>query len=160
MYRTHFEYVRRTLVKYGVRYGDAGDIAQDVFLAVHEQLGSYDPSRSFKAWLFSFIVHFASDYRRLSRYDREELSGLVSGVGHEGPSAEDTLLADDELRLAAQAIERLPPSRRVVLMMHAEGFTMPEITAKLGIPLNTGYSRLRLARAQARRYAGVWHQIR
>jgi RNA polymerase sigma-70 factor (ECF subfamily) len=33
-------------------------------------------------------------------------------------------------------------------MHDLEGFAMPEIAHALGIPLNTGYSRLRLAREE------------
>ena len=44
-----------------------------------------------------------------------------------------------------------PTDRRAVLVMHdLEGWTAPEIAAEIGVPLNTVYSRLRLARAEFR----------
>jgi RNA polymerase sigma-70 factor (ECF subfamily) len=152
MYRTHFEYVRRMLVKYGVPSRDSEDTAHDIFLAVWRELWRYDQKRPFKCWLFAFVLHFASDYRRGGRYDREELHGLLWWIHHESPSAEDMMLTQVDTQLAVQAVERLSPARREVVMLHADGWTMPEIVARLGIPLNTGYTRLRRARAQACRY--------
>lgn len=153
MYRAHLEYVLRMLVKDGVPSRDSEDIAHDVFLAVWEELRRYDPRRPFKCWLFSFIKHAAADYRRRGRYDREVLHGELWVICDEAPSAEERLGAHAESQIAAWAVERLSPARRAVLTMHADGWTMPEITRELGIPLNTGYTRLRHARAQAYRYA-------
>ncbi len=40
-------------------------------------------------------------------------------------------------------------SRRAVFVMHElDGISMPDIVQALEIPLNTGYSRLRLARGE------------
>ena len=47
-----------------------------------------------------------------------------------------------------KALDVLDFDRRVVLVMHdLDEVAMPEIAAILEIPLNTAYSRLRLARA-------------
>jgi RNA polymerase sigma-70 factor (ECF subfamily) len=46
-----------------------------------------------------------------------------------------------------EALDRLDFDRRVVLVMHdLDEISVPEIAAMLEIPLNTAYSRLRLAR--------------
>ena len=47
-----------------------------------------------------------------------------------------------------RALDLLDFDRRVVLVMHdLDEVSMPEIASALDIPLNTAYSRLRLARA-------------
>jgi len=47
-----------------------------------------------------------------------------------------------------RALEELDLDRRAVFVMHdIDGHVMPDIAAALGVPLNTAYSRLRLARA-------------
>jgi RNA polymerase sigma-70 factor (ECF subfamily) len=53
------------------------------------------------------------------------------------------------LALAELALTRVALERRAVLLLHeVEGHRMPEIAESLGIPLNTAYSRLRLARQE------------
>lgn len=51
--------------------------------------------------------------------------------------------------LAQLVLQSLELERRAVFVMHEiDGSPMPEIADALGIPLNTAYSRLRLARTQ------------
>jgi RNA polymerase sigma-70 factor (ECF subfamily) len=52
------------------------------------------------------------------------------------------------LSLARSALETLELGRRAVFILHAlDECPMPEVARALGLPLNTAYSRLRLARA-------------
>jgi RNA polymerase sigma-70 factor (ECF subfamily) len=49
------------------------------------------------------------------------------------------------------ALAQLGLDQRAVFVMHEmEGWSMPEVAGALSIPLNTGYSRLRLAREQVK----------
>ena len=64
------------------------------------------------------------------------------------PKLHDKLAAK---RTVLGALERLDFDKRVVLVMHdLEQLTAPEIAEELGIPLNTVYSRVRLAGAAFR----------
>ena len=145
LFDREFGYVCRALRRLGVRAGDLEDVAQELFVAVHRALPSYDRSRDLRPWLFSFAFRFAANYRRLARH---------AGYASDGPfrtmSAEDH--PDAEARdMVLRALEALDFDRRDVIVMHdLEGFSAPEIAAQLGIPLNTVYSRLRLARGEFR----------
>jgi RNA polymerase sigma-70 factor (ECF subfamily) len=62
-------------------------------------------------------------------------------------SVDDAMEANQARELVMRALQALSVDRRAVLVMHdLDGFGMPEITTALSIPLDTGYSRLRLAR--------------
>jgi RNA polymerase sigma-70 factor (ECF subfamily) len=157
-FRTIFErecgYVWHALRRLGVRERDLEDLAHDVFVTVHKRLADYDPSRPIKPWLFGIAFRHASDYRRLARNRLEIVSPL--GVGGESPEpADDAPGADvhyeqaEARRLVAEALESLDLDKRAVFVMHEiDGHAMPEIAEALKIPLNTAYSRLRLAREQ------------
>jgi RNA polymerase sigma-70 factor (ECF subfamily) len=57
--------------------------------------------------------------------------------------------AQQQRQLLARALAALDLDKRAVLVMHdVDGHPMPEIAEALSIPLNTAYSRLRLAREQ------------
>jgi RNA polymerase sigma-70 factor (ECF subfamily) len=63
----------------------------------------------------------------------------------QGP--EEAMAAQQDRALVARALGALDLDRRAVFVMHElEGQAVPEIARALAIPLNTAYSRLRLAR--------------
>ena len=139
IFEQHFGFVCRSLARLGVREADLEDLAQELFMTVHRVLPESDQSRPIKPWLFGFAVRYASNYRRLSWHRGRELDDVpVSPKVHDKLAAKRTVLT---------ALEGLDFDKRVVLVMHdLEELTAPEIAAELGIPLNTVYSRVRLAR--------------
>jgi RNA polymerase sigma-70 factor (ECF subfamily) len=146
IYRAEFPYVFRSLRRLGVRERELEDVAHDVFLAVYRRFDEYDPQRPVRPWLFAFAHRIAADHRRLARHRHES-----PDRGEDAPSPgrlPDEHLADERARRALlRALDALDDDRRAVLIMHdLEGHSMPEIAAAFAIPLNTAYSRLRLAR--------------
>ena len=60
---------------------------------------------------------------------------------------DEALLPPRQYYALFEALETLDLERRAVIVMHDwDGEPMPEVARALGIPLNTAYSRLRLAR--------------
>jgi len=153
LFDENFAYVCRSLRRLGIRPGDLEDVAQDVFVAIHRTLPEYDPTRPIRPWLFAFAHRFAANYHRLARHrasggDPEQLAGAP---------APDTILEEQAKReLVIRALQRLGEERRAVLIMHdLDGFSAVEIASVLAIPVNTVYSRLRLAREEMRRALAV-----
>lgn len=147
VFREHLGYVWNALRRLGVREADVPDLAHDVFLTFHRRRDAFDTTRPLRPWLFGIAARVASDHRKLARHQREELrADAEPGPGDDG---EATVASRETRRLVLQALQRVDEERRAVLVMHdIEGHTMPEIVEALGIPLNTGYSRLRLARGE------------
>ena len=100
-----------------------------------------------RPWLFAFAFRFASDYRRLARH-RVEVYEEPAGIAPDVPA--DEVIAARELRtLIARALESIDLVRRGVFILHElDARPMAEIAETLGIPLNTAYSRLRVAREE------------
>jgi RNA polymerase sigma-70 factor (ECF subfamily) len=139
-------YVARSLRRLGVPDRDLEDLTHDVFLVAYRHFDDYDPARPLKPWLFGIAVRVAIAYRRRARHQRELLEPLPELVD-ERPSADEQLGERQARALVLRALESLDADRRPVFVMHdLDGYAMPEIVETLGIPLNTGYSRLRLAR--------------
>ncbi|MFT3765046.1 MAG: RNA polymerase sigma factor [Minicystis sp.] len=120
LFDAEFGYVCRALRRLGVREADLKDVAQELFLAVHQRLGDYNPARPLRPWLFSFAHRFAANYRRLGR-NRDHISA-------EALAAHASADADHEARdLVLAALGALDFDRRVALVMHdLEGFAAPE----------------------------------
>jgi RNA polymerase sigma-70 factor (ECF subfamily) len=147
-----FDYIWNTLRRLGVHPRDLEDVTHDVLLAVHRRLAQYDASRPLRPWLFAFGFREASDYRRRARHRRE-----VLGDDEEidsAPLADERLEASETQRLVRAALETLDLDHRAVFILHdLDDCTVPEIAATLGIPLNTAYSRLRVARERFKKAA-------
>jgi RNA polymerase sigma-70 factor (ECF subfamily) len=142
----HYDYVWSSLRRLGVQERDLEDVTHDIFLEVHAKLEQYDPTRPMRPWLFAFAVRFASDYRKLARH-RTELRGETDAVST-APSAEDSVARQDSARILRLALDALSLELQAVIVLYEiDDVPMKEITEALEIPLHTGYSRLRLARA-------------
>jgi RNA polymerase sigma-70 factor (ECF subfamily) len=129
------------------------DVAHDAFFVLWRQFDKYDETRPIKPWLYVFVAHMASDYHALACHSHEVLTARDPEILDEVPSAEDSMLAEEERQVALQAVDGLEPALHEVLNLHFTGCTGPEIAATLGIPLNTAYCRLRRAGESVRRYA-------
>jgi RNA polymerase sigma-70 factor (ECF subfamily) len=149
LYETQLDFVWRNLRRLGVADSEAEDRAQEVFVVAHRRFDEFeDRGRGPRAWLFQIVLRVASDARRHRRRHPEFPDGgdAVERVSVEPSQAEAMARRDTLARLDA-ALAVLDLDRRAVLVLHEiEEMTAPEIAQVLGIPLNTVYSRLRVAR--------------
>jgi RNA polymerase sigma-70 factor, ECF subfamily len=148
IFERHFDYVLFTLRRLGVPERDLEDVAHDVFIQVYKQFGQFDHTRPVRPWLFGFSYRLASDYRRLARHRFEMLGDEVETLDG-SPSAAEHLMIRQKLELVWAALAELDLERRAMFILHeVEGCPITEVAKVLQIPLNTAYSRLRLAREQ------------
>jgi RNA polymerase sigma-70 factor (ECF subfamily) len=146
VFEGEFAYVWQTLRRLGVAERDLDDVTHDVFLQVFRHIDVYDPARPLRAWLFGFAFRAASNYRRLSRH-RLVLGDAAAETADEHLAADERLIRAEEGAHAEAALAEVELDRRALLILHEiEGRAIPEVAESLGIPLNTAYSRLRLAR--------------
>jgi RNA polymerase sigma-70 factor (ECF subfamily) len=140
------DYVHTSLRRLGVRSSELEDAVQEVFIAIHKHRDAYDPEREMRPWLFAFALRVASNRRRAVKRRRETDPPPFEPADPRPPA--DALLESDARRaLLLAALDALDDDRRAVLVLHdLDGVAVPEIARTMGIPLNTAYSRLRLAR--------------
>ncbi|MBL8954893.1 MAG: sigma-70 family RNA polymerase sigma factor [Myxococcaceae bacterium] len=146
LYRAEFPYVWNVLYRLGARGAEREDMAQEAFVAAFRQWPGFDRARPVKPWLFGICYRLVRDFKRRHQ-NRFEQKRLDANARAPGVSAEETVVLRERLALAALALEQLELDRRAVFVMHdIDGHSMPVIAEELGVPLNTAYSRLRLAR--------------
>jgi RNA polymerase sigma-70 factor (ECF subfamily) len=151
LYEDHVDFVWRNLRRLGVYDADVEDRTQEVFVVAHRRFEQFEErGHGPRAWLFQIVLRVASDARRHRRRHPEDPDG-GSAVGRatvEPPQA-DAILRREALSRLDAALDTIDVGRRAVLVLHEiEEMTAPEIARVLGIPLNTVYSRLRVARAE------------
>jgi RNA polymerase sigma-70 factor (ECF subfamily) len=126
----------------------AQEVLQEVFWQVWQDAPSYDPSRgSPEAWLIMraktrAIYRLRSIRRREKTFVAPADERVAAAPATRG---EDPALAAEDRGLAQGALEQLPgPQRRAIEMAFLEGLTQSEIAARLGEPLGTVKTRIRL----------------
>ena len=126
---------------------DALDLTQTAFLKAYEQLQSFDPQHKFFSWLYRIAINEAINHvKRRSRL--EPLSGDWPAVTR---SPEDELLGADLSHRVQEALMRIPPDGRAVLVLrHFLDCSYADIALTIGIPEKTVKSRLFEARRQLR----------
>lgn len=149
IYREHLLYVSASLQRLGAPTSDLPDLTHDVFVTAHARFSTYDPARPIRPWLFGIALRLMANYRTSGRQRFEAPSEQPPARASEDPGPDGHLerkQAGDQVRAMLQ---RLSEDKRAVLIMHdLDGHPAPEIAHVLGIPTNTVYSRLRLARAE------------
>jgi RNA polymerase sigma-70 factor (ECF subfamily) len=147
LYESEFSYVWHALRRLGVPERDREDLCHDVFMVLYRTWPDYDTARPLRPWLFGIAFRVASDYRRRARH-RFEVPGECDSAAT-APVADEHVAQAEQRRLIQEALATLDLDRRAVFVMHElDGHAMPEIATALAVPLNTCYSRLRLARQQ------------
>jgi RNA polymerase sigma-70 factor (ECF subfamily) len=151
LFRAHFRFVCLTLRRLGVRASDVEDVAQEVFVVVHRKLGAFDDTRSVELWLFGICARAAAAHRRLARHRRQVQTDEPPDLPSEGPSPDEHIVADQDRQLVLAALDAIDPQRRAVFVMYdLNEFSATDIAETLSIPVNTVYSRLRVAREEFR----------
>lgn len=144
-------YVWTTLRRLGVSPADLDDVTQEVLLRVYRQLDQYDSARPLRPWLFGIAHRVASEWRRYRRRHPERPEDSVPEAVDSTPGADETVAAQQARTAVLRALDALEEDRRAVFILHElDGVAIPEVATALGIPLNTAYSRLRLAREDFR----------
>jgi RNA polymerase sigma-70 factor, ECF subfamily len=129
----------------------AEEVMQDVFQAVWQSVGSFQPGGSFAAWLAGIARHRAIDLTRSRRYRaRARESALEEYTA--GDAAWDAPADALVLRTIVQAAlnELPPPQRQTIELAYYGGLTHVEIAGRLGEPVGTVKSRMRLGLTRLR----------
>jgi RNA polymerase sigma-70 factor, ECF subfamily len=134
---------------------EAEDVLQQVFFFLWEKAASYDAARSpVPAWLSVIARSRCLDRlrRRKGREDKEDtlFSGREDGdvllpLPEPGLPVLEQMEGEERRAAVARALGSLPPDQKTVLdAAYFEGLTQREISEKLGEPLGTIKTRMRL----------------
>lgn len=156
VYRDNVRFVWRQVRRLGVNESDVEDVCQLVFEVVHRQLPAFRGDAKVTTWLFAIVMRVVSDYRRSAyqrrRQDHDEETDIAVPAGQE---------LDLERGQARALLDRLlaqldDEKRATFILCELEGLEVKEVAEMLGCPIQTVYSRLRVARerleASARRF--------
>jgi RNA polymerase sigma-70 factor (ECF subfamily) len=141
---------------------DARDVVQDAFVAAFRSIGTFKAGSTLATWLHRIVVNSAlMKLRTQRRHPEEDLDDLLpqfAADGHQlvpsvdwNESAEEMVERAEMRDIVRRAIDMLPETHRVVLMMRdIEEMTTEEVAQALGITANAVKVRLHRARQALR----------
>ena len=118
---------------------EAEDAVQEIFLDLWKSAGRYDASLGSETTFIATIARRRLIDRRRSRRRRPQDTGSPSDVVLEEVASDGTSPATSaEASIAAQALDKLRPEQRQVLVLSTcHGLSHGEIAAQTGMPLGT-----------------------
>lgn len=149
LYDSTAEMAWRLLGRLGVAPAEQEDALQDVFVIVHRRLGEFRSDAKPSTWVSAIAVRVARDYRRRrSRKPSEDLEPHEHALVDSRPGPDAVAARAQAAAIVTTLLEQLDSDQRdVFVLVELEQHTAPDIAEMLGVPVNTVYSRLRLARA-------------
>lgn len=148
LYEATVDLAFRVLGSMGVREPELDDALQDVFLVAHRRLASLRPEVKASSWVAGIAVRVAHDYRRRAgRKPSEPLEPHAERLETLDGRPDLSAMRSEGLRAVERFLSTLSPVLlEVFVLAELEQHSAPEIAEALSIPLNTVYSRIRLAR--------------
>ena len=126
---------------------DAMDTAQAAFLKAYDNLGRFDPARSFFSWIYRIGLNQALNIVN----QRRRYVGEGSEVAESAPGPEEECWGHETGREIQAALQTLSPDyRAVVILRHVHGLSYQEMSEVTGVPAKTVKSRLFSARKKLR----------
>ena len=133
--RENGAFVARVLRRMGVAPSDQDDAWQEVFVVVHQKLADY-----------GICMRTALAFRRKAPARREIPTEELPEVAT-SKNPEKDLMDRRSLQLFDKAVSTLDDDKRAVFVLYeVEQLSMPEVAEALGCPLQTAYSRHKVAR--------------
>lgn len=144
--RENGAFVARVLRRMGVAPSDQDDAWQEVFVVVHQKLADFEGRSSLRTWLYGICMRTALAFRRKAPARREIPTEELPEVAT-SKTPEKDLMDRRALQLFDKAVSTLDDDKRAVFVLYeVEQLSMPEVAEALGCPLQTAYSRHKVAR--------------
>lgn len=161
LYDAWFENVLRWIRALGGPASDREDIAQEVFLVVRRRLEAFDGANP-AGWLYQITRRQVRDYRRrawIKNVFTREHTDAIDAIpdDREGPAG--TLERKQRQRILHTILARMKDDRRAAFVLfEIDGLTGEEIARIQGVPVNTIWKRLYMARKEFLSLVARYHR--
>ena len=149
VYRQYFELVWSSARRLGVDGDAIDDLVQEVFIVIHARLRTLEQPEALRSWVYGVVRRTVSTHRRATRTQRDQLGTRADQIELASPSPNplEQTETNAELALLASLLDQMDHAKReIFVLVELEELSVPEAADVLEIPLNTAYSRLRVAR--------------
>lgn len=140
-------YVFAIILNFIKDYGDAENVAQEVFLQIYTSLSSYN-NDNFKAWIGKIAANKSIDWirRKKARFREEAVENaieLIDSTSSDKNSPEVFIVDKERKEVLSRALNNIPEIYRVVIeKFYFQDMTYEMIAKEEDVPIKTIASRL------------------
>jgi len=146
LYEAYGPRVKAYMMRQGADAGTAEDLAQETLLTVWRKAALYAGDRgSMTTWVFAIARNLRIDRLRREVPWQQLPEGRLTEASSE-PLPDEAMAEKERQERVQAALAELPPEQKdVVILAYLEGLSHSEIAERLGLPLGTVKSRMRIA---------------
>jgi RNA polymerase sigma-70 factor, ECF subfamily len=146
LYEAYGPRVKAYMMRQGADAGTAEDLAQETLLTVWRKAALYAGDKgSTTTWVFAIARNLRIDRLRREVPWQELPEGRLTEASSE-PLPDDAMAEKERQERVQAALAELPLEQKdVVTLAYLEGLSHSEIAERLGLPLGTVKSRMRIA---------------
>ena len=146
LYEAYGPRVKAYMIRQGADAGTAEDLAQETLLTVWRKAALYAGDKgSTTTWVFAIARNLRIDRLRREVPWQELPEGRLAEASNE-PLPDEAVAEKERQQRVQAALAALPPEQKeVVALAYLEGLSHSEIAERLGMPLGTVKSRMRIA---------------
>ncbi|MBX7241737.1 MAG: sigma-70 family RNA polymerase sigma factor [Bacteroidia bacterium] len=145
LFKLYYGYAKSICMRYCPDKKHAEEVLNSGFLKIFQNLSSFNPENSFRAWIKVIMIHTAIDSLRKEQKYKDT---IPLNETYDAPFDDDILdkISAEEI---LEQVRQLPASYRTVFVLYViEGYNHREIGELLGISEGTSKSNLSIARAK------------
>ena len=141
-FRQIFDLYRDKLYAYSLKFTkskvSAEEIVQEVFIKIWENKARLNPELSFRAYLYKITQNQVFDYLKKAANDITFRKAMIRWVDSYADRVEDGVIMAEYEEVVRQAVEQLPPQRKLIFQLSRDHYmSHEEIATQLGISKNT-----------------------
>jgi len=135
---------------------DAYDITQETLLKIYKNIQYFEGKSKFSTWIYRIVTNTALDYikkhRKTNVFSLNEAmdeggNAYIENIKDTSPSPQEILEAEETKKLLYEALEKLSPNHKAVLVLRdINGLSYEEIAQVLLCSEGTVKSRINRAR--------------
>ncbi len=146
LYLAYGPRVKAYMMRKGADAGTAEDLAQETLITVWRKAALYAHDKgSMTTWVFAIARNLRIDRLRREVPWQELPEGRLAEASEE-PLPDEAMAEKERQHRVKAALDALPPEQKeVVALAYLEGLSHSEIAERLGMPLGTVKSRMRIA---------------
>jgi len=154
----HFAYAYRVAYRVLLDPDDAQDAAQNAFIKLWQQLGTFNTAMNFTTWFYRIVANAAIDHHR--RATRQHAAARSHGT-ETAPPAHAPAESREIGTIVRSLLSRLPAVQRLVFALRdVEDLSVDEVATVTGMSTSSVRTNLSYARKKVRDLLSTEYDIR
>ena len=126
---------------------DNEDVEQEVYIKLWKNSEKYEERGSLKSWVNTIAKNASKDYLKSAVVKNEQNctadEDVLVNIRDRKKNPEDTIMTTERQKRIIDAVEKLKPKfKEVIMMCEIYGYTYEEASVKLNCPIGTIKSRI------------------